>query len=125
MAHEKKIEFIYIPFMAHLKGIARLQRDCPNLHVHPLETLDIQHDFFHSAESDVEPKLWFKDKVNTVDDVKFFYKTILKNYGIETNTPFGDGKLGLTIYTCLSSPNNSLNIFYTDKSPMWVPLLVR
>jgi hypothetical protein len=125
LANERKIEFIYIPFMAHLKGLKKLQRDCPNLHVHPLETLDIQHNFFHSAEGDVEPKLWFKDKVNTVDDVKVFYKSILKNYGIETITPFGDGKLGLTIYTCLSSPNNSLNIFYTDKSPKWVPLLAR
>lgn len=122
---EKSIEFIYIPFMAHVKGLKKLQRDCPKLRVFPLEILDTHHNFFHSVESANGHKIWFKDRVNTVDDVRSFYKFILKNYGIETINPFGDGKLGLTIYTCLSSPNNSLNIFYTDKSSTWAPLLAR
>ncbi|SDU33219.1 hypothetical protein [Nitrosomonas ureae] len=119
----KLLKIIYIPLMAHQKGIEKLKSECPELKLFPIEVLSQQHNFFRSK--DTESNIWFKDKVNTVEDVQLFYKELLQKYSINSKNPFGHGQLGLTVFTSFSSPNNSLNIFYTRKHPDWAPLLKR
>jgi hypothetical protein len=125
LVQEKELTLIYIPLMAHRKGIEKLNRDCPDLLLNPLEILNDKHNFFREDPDKVGSNLWFKDKINRVEDVQNFYKNLLINNEINIAKTYGTGGLGLTVFTNFSSPNNSLHIFYTDKNEKWSPLFGR
>lgn len=121
-----KIPIIFIPFFAHESGIQHVNRQCPNVQIAPIETLGTEHNFFREDKDSPGYDLWARDKQNKVKDVKKFYEDMLKANGISCANNFGYGGFGLTVYTNLSTPNNSLHIFYTNKNVQsWIPLLTR
>jgi hypothetical protein len=117
---------IYIPIFAHKKGIKRINEYCPKVDLVPTEVLGEEHNFFREDKDSEGHGIWAKDKHNRVDDVKAYYANMLKRKKIEITDMFGFGSLGLTVYTSMSTPNNSLHIFYTSKNPdSWNQFLTR
>ncbi|MFY0678395.1 MAG: hypothetical protein JXR18_14050 [Neptuniibacter sp.] len=117
---------IYIPLFAHSDGIEAIEKNCPSVELYPVEILGKDHDFFREDKKSPGFGIWAKDQKNTVGDVRSFYLSLLRDRGISIGDPFGYGDLGLTVYTHMSSPNNSLHSFYTNKNmEQWVPLLKR
>jgi hypothetical protein len=116
--------YFYIPFMAHDKGLKKIRNSCPKIAVCPVEVLSSnKHNFFRPTEDG--GSIWARDGYNKVQDVKAFYRDLVTKNGIESGSIFGFGKLGLTVYTEISCPNNSLSVFYSNRSPDWVPLFNR
>lgn len=111
--------FIYIPIIGHQDGISSIRRSYPELIIAPLETIDETYNFFNQHEG-----VWVKDRYNSINDVKEFYLQFIKDKGIGVKNPYGVGDLGLNIHFSHSSPNNSLNIMYSNKND-WSNLLKR
>lgn len=112
---------IFTPLIAHEKAIEKITRDLPEVRVLPVELITHKHDFFYSDSE------FFKgDGTNLVDDAKEFYREMLVSRGLEISNVFGYKSQALTcFFSDLSSPNNSLPIFYYDENQDWNPLFKR
>ena len=110
---------IYIPFVAHLKGLKKLNHKYPFLHVTPVEVLGPQSNFF--AESLLNSGVWARDSSNSVADVKAFYSELMARKGV---TPEPSFSLNLSLGFSFSTPNNTLKAYFSNQG-MWKRLLVR
>lgn len=109
----------YIPFACHQSAISnKLNVDTPRVKVAPVELLSDGNKFFFEKNGTFRG-----DKLNSVNTAKLFYQTLLAENGI-TLAPFGFGNLELSYGWNMATPNNTLPIYYTDKSK-WNPLLTR
>lgn len=111
---------IYIPYVAHTKGIDHLKKQCPRVHVTPVETLGDSADFFSGDKDD--QALWRRDKTNSVAVTRYFYEELLRR---KTGSK-GEGHYNLNLSLAFhgATPNNSLKAFYTDDAG-WRPLFKR
>lgn len=69
---------IYIPFIAHPKGIEHLKTKQPDLIVSPIEILPQNSNFFMGHKAD--QNIWHRDGFNHIDSVKKLYKSILERH---------------------------------------------
>lgn len=111
---------IYIPYVAHAKGIAHLKERCPRVHVAPVETLGDGADFFNGHKDD--QALWRRDKTNSVVAARNFYEELLRRKAGSKGE--GHYSLNLSLAFHGATPNNSLKAFYTDDAG-WRPLFKR
>lgn len=109
----------YIPFACHQNAISnKLNIETPRVKVAPVELLGEGNKFFFEKNGTFRG-----DKLNSVNTAKLFYQTLLTDNGIHL-APFGFGNLELSYGWNMATPNNTLPIYYTDKSK-WNPLLTR
>lgn len=109
----------YIPFACHEQAISKkLNIETPLVKVAPVEMLGEKNKFFFEKNGTFRG-----DKLNSVNTAKLFYETLLTDNGIKLD-PFGFGNLELSYGWNMATPNNTLPIYYTDKSA-WNPLLTR
>ncbi len=110
---------IYIPFVAHPKGLTKLNNKYPFLHVTPVEVLGPLSNFF--AECPLNPGVWARDRSNSVVDIKAFYSELMARKGVSPEPSFG---LNLSLGFSFSTPNNTLKAYFSNQG-MWKRLLVR
>jgi len=117
---DKKL--IYIPLIAHERGLNEINEKCSNICVNAVETITDEQSFFSPATATSD--LWGKDRSNSVEAVKQFYIGFLKSKGIGNGKNFGNGQLALTLAFSSSSPNNTLNVFHSTQNN-WQSLFTR
>lgn len=119
--HSSRFEFAYVPLMAHKSAYTKISTKAPFVQFCPAEILSDKHDFF--CESKLQPSIWMRDEFNLVEDVKSHYFNLLKSKGVETcdRKKFN---LNLAVGFDISTPNNTLNVFWTSQGS-WKPLLKR
>jgi hypothetical protein len=109
----------YIPFACHEDAIfKKLNTETPLVKVAPVELLGEKNKFFFEKSGTFRG-----DKLNSVNTAKLFYQKLLTDNDINLD-PFGFGSLELSYGWNMATPNNTLPIYYTDKSK-WNPLLTR
>jgi hypothetical protein len=116
----KNRTLIYIPYVAHIEGVAKLKKHLPNLIVCPIELLGPGTDFFSGHCEN--PALWHRDNTNTAKSVEDFYIEFLKRKGIKN--PISKFCLNLSLAFEISTPNNTLKAFYSTEGD-WNRLFVR
>lgn len=112
---------IYAPFVAHVEGIAYLEKAYPLLKIGAAEVLDQKHQLFHpSCRS-------FDDGHNTPASAEAFYYDFLLRKGIPLTLAdrLGFGGLGLTYAFEHAVPDNNLPILWWPGNGNWVPLFDR
>jgi len=117
----ERVPCIYIPSVAHPKGIDALARSHPRIHVSPAEILTDRCGFFCGQRDN--PHVWRRDGVNAVDDVREFYKRLLESRGVvpALSDRFG---LDMTLGFHDATPNNTLKAMFANQNG-WAPLLQR
>ena len=110
---------MYVPLIAFDKGVAKIQKECPWLTVHPVELLDARHQFYCGKEGN--QSIWAVDGANTVADVKMHVTALCKSRGLPTKTQHG---LDLLLGFEHATPNNTLLLLWAS-SAEWSPLLTR
>lgn len=118
--HATSRKLIYCPLIAVEKGMQKIVKEHPWLLTKPIELLNERHQFYHGDESD--PKLWAADGVNTVEDVRSYVMQLAASRGIPATTEHG---LDLLLGFEHATPNNTLPLLWSTRSPNWKPLLVR
>lgn len=113
------IEQMYIPLCCYEDGRSEVNKKNSNVNVHPVELLTRDNKFFCEKNGTFRG-----DNLNSIYTAKAYYKELLSYHGIRLKEPFGFGSLELTYAFKMSTPNNILPIFYTNKGS-WKPLLVR
>lgn len=111
---------IYIPFVAHRRGIHNLREACPALQVYPVEILGPNADFYY--EDPKNPGIWNRDKFNSVEAVRKFYGKTLVSCSVSPK----ENKFCLNLSLCfsISTPNNTLKAFFSQEGS-WERLFVR
>lgn len=113
--------FIYGCLAAHRHGIESLRTMFPRLHIAAVERLDNNHALFHSDSGT------FPDGVNSPEDAKSFYYSLLSKRGINITGPNrrGYGHFEIAYAFEHSVPDNSLPILWWDGGESWRPLFDR
>jgi hypothetical protein len=114
----KDCNAIYAPLVAHLEGVKMLTDKYENLFVISAEYLDETSNVFNFA---------FNDGINTPENAKLFYDSLLKKYNFNKLLPennYGYGNLGLAYTFYHSSPDNCLHIIWDNKDG-WHPLITK
>jgi hypothetical protein len=118
--HTGRFKFAFIPLMAHQIAYEKINREVPFVTFRPVETLTEKHNFF--GESSKSHGLWIRDEYNSVADVRQHYSDLLRNKNaLHGDLPYS---LNLAIGFDISTPNNTLNMFWTNQGT-WKPLLKR
>lgn len=115
-----RFQFVFTPLMAHKIASQLINKDAPFVKFRPVETLSEKHNFF--GESTLCSGAWIRDEFNLVEDVKNHYFNLLNSKGV--NTTSSEYDLGLAVGFDISTPNNTLNVFWTTQGS-WKPLLKR
>lgn len=112
---------IYAPFVAHVDGIAYLERAYPLLRIAAAEVLSEKHQLFHPSCSS------FNDGLNSHASAEAFYYDFLIRKGIPLSSTdrLGFGGLGLTYAFEHAVPDNNLPILWWPGSGAWAPLFDR
>lgn len=118
--HSTRFVFAFVPLMAHNGAYKKISEEFPFVKFYPVETLSDKHNFF--SETSLNSGIWSRDKVSRVEDVKQHYFNLLKKNQAESSPSAYN--LNLAVGFDISTPNNTLKIFWTDKGT-WKPLLKR
>jgi hypothetical protein len=111
--------FIYAPLVAHEKGIDRLRKRLPFIHVASVEQLDDSYNLFSPAS------VHFNDGENTPELAKAFYLSLLQERGVVLGRlTLGYSRLSLAFAFHHATPNASLPILWLPH-PKLSPLLSR
>ena len=112
---------IYAPFVAHVEGIAYLEKIYPLLRISAAEVLDQKHQLFHPSCSS------FRDDRNSPEGAEAFYYEFLIRKGIPLSSAdrLGFGGLGLTYVFEHAVPDNNLPILWWPGNGNWAPLFDR
>lgn len=116
------IKFIYIPFVAHVDGVGFIQGKHKNVLVCPVEILTKENQFFEETEP--SSGIWFRDRENNIEDVKYMYRKILHRHDVNVDNIEGVGKKSLTVLLSISAPNNTLKAYYSNEGS-WKRLVTR
>ena len=111
----------YVPLVAHIRGIAHLNRVLPNLTVKCVETLTEGHSIFSQSAT------YFDDGVNNSACAQDFYFQLMKDRQINIvgQQSGGYGGLQLAYVFEHAAPDNCLPILWWRHSPQWIPLFDR
>lgn len=113
------VYLVYAPLVAHAKGLARLRMRLPHVHLLSAERLD-EHCGVFAASSQC-----FDDGVNTPNLARAHYSDFLLrrslNFG---STQMGFGQLALAYSFAHATPNNSLPLFWANRTT-WPALFER
>lgn len=115
----KQRTLVYCPLLAFKSGLTDLAKNLPWLEIHPVETLDEGHQFFHPSYKD--ETIWGADEANTVLDVRAHVADLCKHNQIPTTTRH---TLDLVVAFEHAVPNNSVSML-SMKSARWQPLFDR
>lgn len=114
-----RFSFAFVPLIAHKDADAKINEAASFVKFCPVEILSDTHNFFSKCSPDSD--LWARDKFNSVDDVKQHYNKLLKSKGVNNSSNFN---LNLAIGFDISTPNNTLSAYWTNKGT-WKPILKR
>lgn len=109
--------FIYAPLVAHVKGLKRIQKRVPYVHLTAVERLTDEHSPFSPASS------FFQDGVNSPSTALQFYRQLLQSRKLGSKG-LGYGRFGLVYAFEHAAPNASLPIIWL-RSEGWEPLFDR
>ena len=121
MALGTRTHLIYAPVVAHDDGIQYIRNNVPNVFVTSAETLGASHAIFGSKGRT------FGDGVNSPLSAWKLYSDILSSGGIvlDASERRGFGELELAFFFEHAAPDNSLPIFWWNRSANWKPLVYR
>jgi len=117
----KDMYVIYAPLVAHDRGIQHLKRVLPGIRIANAERLRNEDSLF-DAGSDC-----FEDGVNTPASATGFYESLLRSKGINLrgSRQFGYGGLGVAYAFQHAVPDDSLPLFWWNRSNSFAPLFDR
>lgn len=126
---QKYKNIFFMPLMAHEVGIKNIQRNIKlfNLehiiHIIPIETLTLENSFFHFKKNAFSSIETF-DGVNSIDDLRIFYKFIVDTKKVvdSTNLVFGFGNLALSLLFHTGVPDNTIPLIYRSVENSWASL---
>lgn len=110
---------VYVPLLAAIKGMQHVVSKFNRVDIRPVETLMSSAGFFSGL--DTNPSIWARDRKNTVDDVKSFYRDMMTKRGVAQESRYS---LDLSVLLFERPPNNSLKVYWTNEG-RWHPLLLR
>jgi len=112
---------IYASLTAHKRGLSKIRKIYPNLHLVTVEVLNNNHALFDAEGGS------FPDSENTAATARCFYYEFLRKrrIGAKKRTRLGFGSLELLYAFEDAVPNNSLPILWWPQSDSWRPLFDR
>lgn len=110
---------VYVPLLATTQGMQSITEKFPRVEIRPVEILTRSAGFFSGL--DEQPEVWARDRKNTVEEVKRFYRDMMTKREIGPESHY---TLELSVLLNERSPNNSLKAYWTTQG-RWHPLLPR
>ena len=103
---------LYLPLIAHQKGIDFILQEYPNVIVQPVELIARDYCFFTK---------YFSDEGNSATMCKKFYEDFMNKKGFSAEL-YGYGDLGVSVAFEHSCPDNTLLAFRGDNRPTYAKL---
>jgi len=110
----KDFLFIYCPLVAHQNGINNVTDKYSNVIIAPVEIVDEKYSFF---KKDFLPKIAENIDLNNLEN--FYIKFMHTNTKLPKKDYFAKDKQSLTYIFNLSTPNNTLPIFWYEEENQW------
>jgi hypothetical protein len=118
--YHSRFLFIYCPLVAHKRGMEYIKSKFPDVVLLPVEEVDDTYSFFDNSYF---PKI--AENIEISDLNSFYFKLIKEKTNLAKKDYYGKNKQALTYFFDLSTPNNTLPIFWYEKDSEWECLFPR